>query len=1608
MARKRINKKFALTLAGVVGGVAVLGAGAFFIFKPKDTPERLEAMAQIAINDRNFEAAMTAFGRSVAIAPSPEKLVRFGDIARAAAAMRPDKVELRNRDRAAYERALEMDPKYVPAIQKLVEIQQERIRAGASLPQEFTRMRELSERLVVADPNDTRAKLLIPISHIQEWQRPGFTGDIAVVEKAIEELRTLVATDSSNVDAVIVLTQAILKRGLETLQTGRADAKTEASKAFAEANNVLDDALAKQDQNLPLHIQAANLYNALAQLDSDNAESYTKKVRSTIERGRTLALPEKQFFVDINVMAANEALRSRGREPADAIYRATLDQAPNSQALRLQYAEFLSKDVATRSKAIELLSKPIEPDQGDNSALAGQRLANLTAATARSLNAYRLDEVPTLPDKPARDAMLAKIEEDVRRMLVERSDDYLALSLQGRLLVLQGRSVDAVQSFERARTAIERTMGEQTTERPELVTGRLDIMLRLSDAYRIAGQTGKQRDLIREVVSIRPDYIPGRAQLVELLFREGNTEAARAEFLAARAQMEKLAAVENPENKSQLDLFRRAIDAVGTRFADSEAGVADPIAFLRRMPESTRVERVRKGTAALQIKQYADASRILQVDVAADPKDVEAAGLLVNALSLDGKTDQAREVLKQAMAANPDDNRLKMLDVRLSGGSVGDQAKLIEDEIRKIPDEFNREMQLYLFKSQRGDRPGAMTHFIRAEQLNPDDRQVLDQRFQIALLEKDWATADRVLPKLVAISKAGGAEIGDQAGGNLYRFRLAQARGNAADAMSIATEISLQLPTFALSWVSLGQANAMNGNHERALANFEQALQFKPDERAALLGAVDANYALNRLDDAKKYIDLGRTRIPGDPTLAQAETAHNLRFGDPDAAVATFEREIERLSGAERELVLKVNSMSPGPEQDKLRADLASVSRRLGEVLAQAGDGYFRLAAGRETKGDVAGARDAIAKSLAVLSRASDKLPTELAVMASLARIAPMNPNPGSVEPALKRTADAPELANRPEPTLILAQYYLALGRADEAEKSIREAVRRGGTAPAPRASAAQLLFRLGKVDDALAVLSDAENAAGNKDLQRLRAELLVSSGRYEQAEKSLRALIQQTPEDAGLSNLLARTLIFGNRFDDAEKTIEGVLAREPQNPAALYFRGLIQVRKPGGDLNAAIRDLRAVRDAARLSTDERMTLVEALMRNGDQNNAIIELRDLVDTNPLNKVLRLQLADLLSRTTPPRLDEARRVVEVGLSRPEFANDPDLLMTKSRIQLGLGDGDGAVLSSREAVKSSKSAPPAVRAYLDTLLAAKQGTQVLRETEDMAKSGFKAWWALAARAAAKVQLNDQVGAVNEYSAALQAANDANDEEGTTRIPSMMAQSLGAENAIKALNPRLDENVLYRLMTAQLQATLGQLPTSLATLEPALAKVDTLKPVDQERLLRAAANLLVAPGPQQNFDRAADLYRKLVKLAPNDIATLNNLSFIIAERITSPNVAEALTYSERAVELIRRSGQVEPLVYDTHGWNLVLNNRIPEGIDLLTQALDRRSFMEGHYHLGMAYLKFNLPREAMDQLERADRASNQPGADASFKPKIAEAINQAALAMEKLGSNPSGNRR
>jgi tetratricopeptide (TPR) repeat protein len=1537
MAKKKVNKKFAMILAVTIVGVTGAGLLGWRYLRPRTTQVQFEQRAQLAIQEGNFVLAFQNFSNAarMAIPPSAEKYTQLGDIAQNAAVQN---IELLPQVRLAWQRALEIDPRYAPAIKRLIGLQWAVVRSQPD-PEKLAELRKLAESAVVADPNDKRSAAMIPTSTVYGWLR-GIETDPTRLAADIDAMGKIVVEDPGDSETAMTLSQALMRQGADL--RGREQVAASAEK-FKQAAGVFETALAARDQDIGLHQRAAAVYRDLRRFDPPNAKDYDAKLRAVIDRARQLVKPESvEQYLEVSLLAAGD-LRERGdREGERKIHERLMELMGNDQVVRLQYAEFLSRDKSERGKAIELLSRPIETAKGNTSTdlLQGvMRNRNLDLSTRIRLSQYRLDAASELAaGSPERAPLLQSVTAEVTRLEQEIPDAVPPMVLRGRLLMLDSRTVEAVQTFGRARTAMER--------RPERPPEYFDLLMRLSDAYSQSGQTGPARDALRDVISVAPTFIPARALLIQLLAREGLTEEVRREIDA----VEKIAP-DDPIVKTLRSIL------------PSSNRPDEALANYSKLPETNKRERVTKGRVAIQRADFDDAARLFSEAFSADTTDPEPGLMWVEALRQGGRSDDAKKAMEQVMELHPKNPTAVALRARLSG-TPQDAVKAFEQNVEAMAEPFDREMAYYQLAMQRNERDKALERLRKAGAIKPDDRRYLDQMFQHLLVDKNYVEAEKLLPKLVATNA-------DQANGNLYKFRFLLAQNKTEDAIAVGRDLTQKLPQFAMSWLTLGQGLSAGGQHEEALGMYQQALERQGNNVDAIRGLIDSNYRLGRPQEALRALNAAITRFPNDPVFRELMLNHEETFGDAERAM-------------------------------RIREDGAREMMDNPDVLAELARTYVRVGQARLKRGDFPGAKAVFTKAADSYSKVAAARPGDFAVVSLLSRTAAASEEPLKYEAQLKQlTETGPAVDNAGAP-LIMVDYYSALGRAEDAEKAVREAVRRGGTSVEPRRMAAQLLSSIQKTDDAVAMIDGAENAAGDKLLQQLRAEILLKAGRFDDAERSVRSMLSKRPEDPELMNFLTVVYVNGKRWPEARKNIMDTLQRNPRDIMALYYRALIELQT-NGDVTAAVRDLQVVRDNSQgLSTVMRMVLVEALLRNQDKEGAVREMREAMRFDPDNKTVRLQLVDTLMGFQPKRADESLKVLDDGLQLPQFAGDPELLIVKARVMVARGDTAAAVPVARLAVTNSNRSAGVFRGYVDTLLSAKMAKEVINETDPVLQqtSNPVPYWLRMQRGLARRQLEDREGAVTEFAHAIDIATSGNDETATSQVVASMADALGADEAIKAIAPRLDQDARWRLMSALLEQTRGRLVESLAVLEPALVEAESGK-LDanmRARVLRTGAMLMVSPGPQANFDRAVALNRKVIEQFPEDVFTLNNLAYLLTEKVASPNFVEALKFAQQAVDILRKTGNYEPLIFDTYGWALVLNGRVAEGINILNEAVGRRSFVEGHFHLGSAYLKAGDPREAVVQLTRARAMAEVRGADPSYKPRIEKAMEEAQALIKR----------
>jgi tetratricopeptide (TPR) repeat protein len=959
-----------------------------------------------------------------------------------------------------------------------------------------------------------------------------------------------------------------------------------------------------------------------------------------------------------------------------------------------------------------------------------------------------------------------------------------------------------------------------------------------------------------------------------------------------------------------------------------------------------------KANTAQVIGRSDDAVRLLKALREKDPSDIDATALLARVHVARDEKPQAVQVVTEGLKLSPDHPGLRVLLGQLTDASPEKLREVRRETVAKIEDPFVRAIQLADIARDDGDKAEWLKQLKEAERLKPTDPRVYERLFTYYVSQRQW---DQAQPVLEAMARANQ----DQAGGLLFRFRLAMAKEELQSALSYASQLTQKMPEFSTSWVSLAQAYQKLGQHEEAVQRFIKALEKQNDNVDAISGLVESYVALNRPDDARRYIELGARRFPNLAAFSEMQLRYETLYGDP-----------EKVLPARQQAVTK----NPGSVETWVK-------------LAQA---QLAAAQSKRTKKDTAAAEVHVGKARETLTQALAKFPDDRRLYAMFTDVALATKNFDEAEATLKQFAAREAWQDQPEPGLMLAEMYARSGRLDEAAATLRVLLDRFPREPGVQLALATVLSYGGKPQDAIAVLT-----AEDPRVLRERLKLMVQVGQLDEADKVIAAALSKNPASVDLLAFAGLLDMNRNRWAEATAKLQQALELEPRNQSAMYNLAALRLRQPQPNTDEAIRLLTAIRDQNPDNIDARLLLAQAHQARNDVDNAARELDAALQKAPANKEIRLTLAQVYSGAG--RWNEAERVLRVGREMPQFANDIDLLRAEMQMWAARKDYPKALERLKQAKAAAPDHPQLVRDHVRLLLDSRDFKGVIALTDPLINADKNLIWALQARAIAKRRLDDKDGALADFEAALVAANAQRSDDAAANVVRTMAEEIGVDEALQRIAERAKTENRWRMVSAYLLHSKGDYAGAAEMVEATLAEYDKLAPEEKIGALRFAGSLYLAMKPQPQVQKAHDAYAKLLALQPNDLFSLNNMACLLAESMNPPRPKDAIEYSTRAYDMMMKAGMREPLIMDTQGWMLTLNGQVDKGIDVLRQAVATRSFPDAHYHLAEAYLKKSYPEEAQKQLELASqhvsaaRENKQP-VDTALEARIQDATARA----------------
>jgi len=560
-------------------------------------------------------------------------------------------------------------------------------------------------------------------------------------------------------------------------------------------------------------------------------------------------------------------------------------------------------------------------------------------------------------------------------------------------------------------------------------------------------------------------------------------------------------------------------------------------------------------------------------------------------------------------------------------------------------------------------------------------------------------------------------------------------------------------------------------------------------------------------------------------------------------------------------------------------------------------------------------------------------------------------------ESSFKKAAELDPKATNAQ--LALGGFYQSRNRMPEAEQQYKHAIGLAPKDPTPRAALVRLYMVEGKKADAEALLKQAKiDLPDNSDGYRMLGDFYYATGDLDKATAEYSSLFSEHPKDARVKRNYIQILILNNRLDEANKLNDELLKANPHDVDALVYRGQIQVHR--NDAAGAVDALQQAikNDPSNAVAHYQLSIAFVMQHN--EARAESELREAVRLRPDYTDAQLALVTLeRNRGDADAVMQTAQQIISGAPQ-----SPDGYLFRALAEIARQKYSDAQL---DLTKAMGLAPGSATPYIqmgNLYLLQKQSTEALKFYQQALDKDATSNDAL--RGIMKVYLLQKQPDQAIAAARAQIAKSPNssgfyDLLGTALFESRKDLS-GADAAFrKAIE--LDKNnsdALLKLGQVQVAQGSGSVNQALATYQ------QSIKDHPREIAFYILAGEMYES--QSDWDNAKVMYQKALEIQPDHPLASNNLAYLMLQH--GGNVDVALAMAQTA----RRGMPDSSNAADTLGWAYFQKGVYQSAIDMFQESLrlnEKRGAAddpEVHYHLGLAYQKFNQPVQAKQQLERA----------------------------------------
>jgi tetratricopeptide (TPR) repeat protein len=567
----------------------------------------------------------------------------------------------------------------------------------------------------------------------------------------------------------------------------------------------------------------------------------------------------------------------------------------------------------------------------------------------------------------------------------------------------------------------------------------------------------------------------------------------------------------------------------------------------------------------------------------------------------------------------------------------------------------------------------------------------------------------------------------------------------------------------------------------------------------------------------------------------------------------------------------------------------------------------------------------------------------------------------------------------------ILAEGELALRKGNKAAgiESFRQAIATDPSSILAHLTLGGVLMNDGKTDEGLALFARAAELSPPHGLARLRyAQALLSIGKEQEGVRVLDEINSKAPEMIPAWTTRAEVALANKDYKAARRLLDGALKPSPGDAQSLRVKAKIDLaeNKPAD----AVQALDAAAKWMPGSADLQYQLGVANLLNNDRPRAITHLKESIRLNPTSVQASLLLADLEIRSGNSA-SAIGLLVGVNQRSPE---NPQATMLLARAYRATGRLDDAIATLSSMVRQF---PTNVvpRLQLGLVLRQKNRDKEARAAfENSLELDPKNPMAFEQLVQLDVKAGDRASGMARVEARLQVTpSDPLPWLIKSELLRTAGDTAGTEAALRKVLEMIPDSQKALVGLAQLYITTGRNAEALAELERAVQKAP-----DNVGALTLIGMLRSEMGKPAE---ARVAYEKALKIQPESPLVLNNLSYLLAEKLG--DLAGAHELALRA----RRAHPRSAIIADTLGWIEYRRGNYPEAVRLLIDAAeDLGENAEVQYHLGMAHYMMGHEESALTALRQATATTSPFEGQAIAKAHLAvletppEAANPAAI--------------